>query len=87
MTELWVTSIVVGSWVLVAGLAGFVGSFLVQRLGDRQLAVRVAKERSGPSGVERPVTAERDVERAATPALAFAGAGAPSSPLALLSLR
>ena len=57
MTELWVTSIAVGSWVVAASLVGFVGSFLVHRLGDRQLAMRVAKERFGPSGIERLVTA------------------------------
>ena len=77
MTELWVL-VVVGNGVLAAGLIGVIGEFLVKRLGDRRLAMRVAKEFPGPSGAERPVTADRDVERAATPALAFAGAGAAS---------
>ena len=78
MTELWVTLMAAGAWALGASLAGVAGSFLVQRLGDRRLAMRVAKEHLGPRGAERPVTAERGVEPAASSALAFAGAGAPS---------
>ena len=78
MTELWVTSIVVGAWMLAAGLVGVVGSFLAQRLGDRRLAMRVAKERFGPGSVERSVTTEPGVEPAASPAVALARAGAPS---------
>ena len=56
MAELWVTLMVIGAWVLVAGLAGFVAPFLVPSRADRQLAMRVAKEHIGPRGVERPVT-------------------------------
>lgn len=52
MTELWVTSIVIGSWVLAAGLVGIVGSFLAERLGDRQLAMQVAEQRFDASSVE-----------------------------------
>ena len=52
MTELWVTSIVIGSWVLAAGLVGIVGSFLAERLGDRQLAMLVAEQGFDASCVE-----------------------------------
>ena len=51
MTELGVTSIVVGSWVLAAGLVGIAGSFLAERLGDRQLAMQVAEQRFDASSV------------------------------------
>ena len=74
MTELWVTSIVIGSWVLAAGLVALVGSFLAGRRGDRQLAMRVAQELFGSEGVEPPATAEAGVEPAALSASAFAGA-------------
>ena len=65
MWELWVALMVVGAWVLAAGSAGFVGSFLVQRLRDRQVAKRGAKGLVDPSGIERPVTAEPGVAPAA----------------------
>ena len=80
MGELGVTLMVVGAWVLAAGSAGFAGSFLVQRLRDRQTARRAAKDRLDPSGVERPVIPEPGVEPATSPALAFARAGASSLP-------
>ena len=76
MTELWVTSIVVGSGVLVAGLAGFAASFLVPSLADRQLAMRVGDERFGPNDVGRPETTEPRVGPVTSFAPAFAGAGA-----------
>ena len=79
MEELGVTLMVVGAWVLAAGSAGFVGSIVVQHLRDRQAAKRGAMDRLDPSGVERHVTAEPDVERAAGPASALALAGASSS--------
>ena len=69
MWELWVVLMMVGAWVLAAGSAGFVGSFLVQRLRNRQVAKRVAKDLFDPSGVERPVTAELDIVPASDPAL------------------
>ncbi len=34
MTELWITSVGVVSWVLAAGLVGIAGSFLVRRRHD-----------------------------------------------------
>ena len=80
MWELWVTLMAVGAWVLAAGSAGFVGSILVQRLRDRQAAQRIAKDRFGPSAVERLVIPEPGVELATSPALAFARAGASSLP-------
>ena len=52
MTELWVTSMVVGAWVLGAGAVGLVGSFFLQRFGDRQLAMSVAEGGYGLSRVE-----------------------------------
>ena len=78
MGELGVTLMVVGAWVLAAGSAGFVGSIVVQHLRDRRAAKRGAKDRLDP-GVERHVTAEPGVERAAGPASALALAGASSS--------
>ena len=78
MTELWVTSIVVGAWVLAAGLVVVVGSFLVQRLGDRRLAMWVAKERFGPGGVERAVTAEPGVVPVSNPAWVLVRASEPA---------
>ena len=78
MWELWVVLMVVGAWVLAAGLAGFVGSFLMQRLRNRQVAKRVAKDFFDPSGVERPVTAEPGVAPAANPALVFVRASGPA---------
>ena len=74
MTELSVTLLVIGAWVLTAGSAGFAGSLLVQRLRDRQAAKRAAKDRLDPSGVERPMTAEPGVEPMTSPALALARA-------------
>ena len=50
MTELWVTSTVVVSWVLAAGLAGIIATFLVPRFRDRSLARQTARELSEPSG-------------------------------------
>ncbi len=44
MTELWVTSVGVVSWVLAAGLVGIAGSFLVRRRNERRVAVEVATE-------------------------------------------
>ena len=78
MWELWVALMVVGAWVLAAGSAGFVGSFLVQRLRDRQTAKRVAKDLVDPSGVERPVTAEPGVVPASNPALVLVRASGPA---------
>ena len=78
MWELWVTLMAVGAWVLAAGSAGFAGSFLVQRLRDRQTARRAAKDRFDPSGVERQLSAEPGVEPAASAALALARASASS---------
>ena len=78
MWELWVVLMVVGAWVLAAGSAGFVGSFLVQRLRDRQVAKRVAKDRLDPSGVEGPVTAEPGVAPASAPALVLVRASGPA---------
>ena len=78
MWELWVALMVVGAWVLAAGSAGFVGSFLVQRLRDRQTAKRVAKGLVDPSGVERPVTAEPGVVPASNPALVLVRASGPA---------
>ena len=78
MWELWVALMVVGAWVLAAGSAGFVGSFLAQRFRDRQVAKRVAKDLVDPSGVERPVTAEPGVAPAANPALVFVRASGPA---------
>ena len=78
MWELWVVLMVVGAWVLAAGSAGFVGSFLAQRLRDRQVAKRVAKDLVDPSGVERPVTAEPGVAPAADPALVSVRASGPA---------
>ena len=78
MWELWVALMVVGAWVLAAGSAGFVGSFLVQRLGDRQVAKRVAKHLFDPSDDERPVTTESGVAPAANPALVFVRASGPA---------
>ena len=76
MTDLGIL-VVVGNGVLAAGLVGVIGEFLVRRLSDRRLATRVAREFSGPS-VEGPETGDSGVAPAAIPALAFAGAGAPS---------
>ena len=78
MWELWVVLMVVGAWVLAAGSAGFVGSFLVQHLGDRQVAKRVAKHLVDPSDDERPVTTESGVAPAANPALVFVRASGPA---------
>ena len=78
MTELWVTLLVIGAWVLTAGSAGFAGSLLVQRLSGRQAAKRDAKDRLDPSGVERPVTAEPGAAPAANPALVLVRAGGPA---------
>ena len=69
MTELEVTLMAIGAWVLAAGAAGFAGSFLVQRLRDRQAAKR---------GAERHVTAEPGVEPAASPALVLVRASGPA---------
>ena len=55
MTDLEVL-LVVSNVVLAAGLVGVIGEFLVKRLGDHQLARRVANEHLGPGGAERPVT-------------------------------
>ena len=71
MTELGVTLVAIGAWVLAAGAAGFVGSFVAQYLHDRQAAGRVAEDRFDPSGVERPVTAN-------------SGAALPSAPASVL---
>ena len=78
MWELWVVLMVAGAWVLAAGSAGFVGSFLVQRLRDRQVAKRVTKDLVDPRGVERPVTDEPGVAPAANPALVFVRASGPA---------
>ena len=55
MTDLAIL-LVVGNGVLAAGLAAVIGEFLVRRLGDRRLAMRVAKEFFDPNSAERPVT-------------------------------
>ena len=78
MWELWVALMVVGAWVLAAGSAGFVGSFLVHRFRDRQTAKRVAKDLFDPSGVERPVTTEPGVAPAANQVLVLVRASGPA---------
>ena len=75
MTELWVTSTVVVSWALAAGLVGIAASLLAQRLGDRLLAMRVAREHFDPTDVEQVAPAESDRAQATTSTLALAGAG------------
>ena len=69
MTELGVTLVAIGAWVLVAGTVGFVGSFLAQRIRGRQATKRVAEDRAGTTGVERPAVAEPRVAPASNPAL------------------
>ncbi len=64
MTDLWVTSAVVVSWVIAAGLVGTIASFLVPRLSDRALAIRVARQRFGPNDVERLAIAEPGLQLA-----------------------
>ena len=75
MTELGVALIAIGAWVLVAGSAGLVGSFVVQRLRDRQAAGRAAPD---PTGNERPVDAEPGRAPASSPALVLVRAGGPA---------
>ena len=79
MTELWVTSTVVVSWALTAGLVGIVGSFLMPRLDDRLLAVRVAREISGSNAVEPIASSESGPAPAASSTWALAEAGRSSS--------
>ena len=79
MWELWVALMVAGAWVLAAGSAGFVGSFLVPRLDDRLLAVRVAREFSRPNAVEPIASTESGPEPTASSTLALAEAGRSSS--------
>ena len=78
MTELGVTLMAIGAWALAAGSAGFVGSFVVQLLRDRQAAGRVVEDRLDPSGVERPVTAGSGTAPASDPAVVLLQTSGPA---------
>ena len=78
MAELGVTLMAVVAWVLAAGAVGFVGSFVVQHLRDRQAAKRVADDRFDPRGVERTAVAQPGVAPASDPALVLVRASGPA---------
>ena len=78
MTELGVTLMAIGAWALAAGLAGLVGSVVLQRVRDRQAAGRVAEHRSDARGLELAVTADPGVAPASGPALVRVRASGPA---------
>ena len=78
MTELWVTLMAAGAWALGAGSAGFVGSFIVQRIRHRLPVARGADDLVDAGRVERAAATESGPAPASHRALVLVHASGPA---------
>ena len=78
MTELWVTLMAAGAWALGAGSAGFVGSFIVQRIRHRLPVARGADDLVNASAVQQAAATESGPGPASSRAFVLVHAGGPA---------